>query len=190
MLQHVNKCACGKQYKLFQSYKRHIDKHKCHQKKALFELTPPEIPQTTQDFASQNANTQISINPNVLIEFTVLSLEEFQRTNTTPKCERDKGPKKTKCIYCNKEFLKHNINRHQTVNCKQRFKRLPQYKLLVKAGVNSIPEDTIEILELYEKIIQTQPELLYNAQLNATKSSDTDTIQSQSETKKNVEYST
>ena len=158
MLPKKNKCPCGKEFKLFQSLKRHLEKHNCYHKKAQSAITPAEIAVPE----SQNTNTQSISNSNEQLEFPELDEAELQRLNKTPESQNTKKPAKSNCIYCEKSFLKHNIKRHQDVYCRHRYKRLPQYKHLVRIGIKNIPQDTIEILELYQKILDTQPDLFYS----------------------------
>jgi len=160
MLPKKNKCPCGKEFKLFQSLKRHLEKHNCYQKKAQSAITPAEIAVPE----SQNTNTQSISNSNEQLEFPELDEAELQRLNKTPESQITKKPAKSNCIYCEKSFLKHNIKRHQEVYCRHRYKRLPQYKHLVRIGIRNIPQDNIEILELYQKILDTQPDLFYSIQ--------------------------
>jgi len=157
MLPKKNKCACGREFKLFQSLKRHLEKHNCYQKKAQSAITAAEMAVP----ASQNSNTQTNSNSNGQMKIPELDEAELQRLNKTPESENTKKPVKSNCIYCEKSFLKHNIKRHQEVYCRHRYKRLPQYKHLVRLGIKNIPQDTIEILELYQKILETQPSLFY-----------------------------
>lgn len=158
MLPNKNKCACGREFKLFQSLKRHLEKHNCYLKKAQFAPNPIELAAST----SQNTNIQTDNNSSEPSEFPELDDAELQRLNKTPESQNTKKPVKSNCIYCEKSFLKHNIKRHQEVYCRHRYKRLPQYKHLVRIGISNIPQDTIEILELYQKILDTQPNLFYS----------------------------
>jgi hypothetical protein len=155
-------CTCGKEYKLFQSYKRHINKRKCNQNLEDFPLEQPIQEHQTPTQGLENTNTNPDDNIYTQMVNKVLTEEEYKSLDTSPESNKSKSIANITCIYCNKLYSKHNIKRHQSVHCKHRYKQISQYKQLVKAGVRNIPEDAIEIIELYNKIMDTQPSLLMN----------------------------
>lgn len=165
--QHI--CSCGNEYKLFQSYKNHLIKYKCNLKPTESEPDPDEsagesltiTPSTTP----KKTNIQIDKSTIDYSAIPVLTDEERQRLDITPPSSKPVIHKKRKCIYCTKEFTKNNIKRHEEVYCKHRYKKLAQYKHLVRAGVQNIPCDTIEIMELYDKLLITQPDVLMNTNI-------------------------
>ncbi len=162
-------CSCGNEYKQFHGLKKHLLKSKCNLK------TQESEPEPDESAAESAVGTPVTTpkKPNIQIDkstidysaIPVLTDEERQRLDITPPSSKPVINKKRKCIYCTKEFTKHNIKRHEDVYCKHRYKRLAQYKHLVRAGVQNIPCDTIEIMELYDKLLITQPDVLMNTNI-------------------------
>jgi len=155
-------CTCGKEYKTFHGYKNHHMKRKCNQNLDDFPLKQPNPVQQAPIQGLENTNTNPEDNIYTQMVNKVLTEEEYKSLDTSPESNKSKSIANITCIYCNKLYSKHNIKRHQSVHCKHRYKQISQYKLLVKAGVRNIPEDAIEIIELYNKIMDTQPSILMN----------------------------
>jgi hypothetical protein len=48
------------------------------------------------------------------------------------------------------------------LKCKDKYKEIPEYKLLVRAGIRDIPETPFEVIELFAKLNEENPRLFTN----------------------------
>ena len=161
-------CACGKVYQHFFNYKKHVLKYKCRAPSTLLPITQPLSEPQIQTAQPQNPGSTL-LNPNIN-SGNIVRPELESATNQTTQLQDEliayNSPSpninpKTPCNFCDKLYSKHNIKAHK-LRCKHKYKDCYQYKLLVRAGISDIPETYIEVVELFNKLNETTPQIFLN----------------------------
>lgn len=150
-------CACGKIYHHFYSYKQHLIKYKCRSIDPKQTKTPHNPATPTLENTNINATTNQMPNR----ESTQIGFGNIQTGNIAYKSAKPNTNPKTMCNFCNKLYSKHHINLHRQ-RCPHRYKDSWQYKLLVRAGIIDIPETYIEVVELFNKLNESTPQIFTN----------------------------
>lgn len=154
-------CACGKKFALFRYYKAHFLKHKCH----------PQTPQNPLNVITrignqpeptlENTNTNLVSNANLVQETTILDIAQIPTGIIAYKSSHPNTNPKENCQFCNKLYSRHHIKTHK-LKCKDKYKECPEYKLLVRAGIEDIPETYIEVMVLFNKLMEENPRIFTN----------------------------
>lgn len=178
MPQTEHKCPCGQEFSKFRYYKEHIVKQKCRSSSTMLPLTQSSSEPQSQLAPPQNLDAT-SQNPN-MNSGNIISPELETATNQITQLQDEliayNSPSpnlnpKTVCGFCNKLYSKHNINVHKS-KCKHKYKNSYQYKLLVRAGIPDIPETYVEVIELYNKLNETTPQIFLNLPSSITQVDD------------------
>jgi len=171
-------CDCGNKYQHFFSYKRHLLKQKCRSSSTILPLThSPSEPQIqlalpqNLDATSQNTNMNTGNIISPELETAANQITQLQDELIAYNSTSTNINPKTACNFCNKLYSKHNINVHKS-KCKHKYKNSYQYKLLVRAGIPDIPETYIEVIELYNKLNETTPQIFLNLPSSITQVDD------------------
>ena len=154
-------CACGKEFALFRYYKAHFLKHKCqlqtpqNQTNDLIHLGNQPEP------TLENTNTNLVSNPNQVQETTIRDIPQIPSGIIAYKSSHPNTNPKENCQFCNKLYSRHHIKTHK-LKCKDKYKECPEYKLLVRAGIEDIPETYIEVMVLFNKLMEENPRIFTN----------------------------
>lgn len=154
-------CACGKKYLSFYSYKAHLLKHKCHPKQPTNHPNNQKPTGNPQFSTLENTNTNSASNTNQVQDTTILDISQMPTGIIAYKSSHPNTNPKENCNYCNKLYSMHNIKTHK-LKCKDKYKECPEYKLLVRAGIEDIPETYIEVMELFNKLVEDNPRIFTN----------------------------
>jgi len=154
-------CACGRKYLTFYSYKTHFLKYKCQQQQ-------PQIPLNDQKHGDihpvptlDNTNINSVSNSNQVQENTSRDIALIPSGVIAYKSSNPNTNPKVNCEYCTKLYSKHHIKTHK-LKCKDKYKDCPEYKLLVRAGIEDIPETQVEVMVLFNKLMEENPRLFTN----------------------------
>jgi len=156
-----HKCACGKEFTAFRYFKDHILNQKCRSNTGEIPVTPVNSVPNTPTSSLQNPNMN---QPNIQHrdpETTQVNNATEAHKNVAYKSTHPNQNPKSPCIFCNKLYSKHNLQVHKS-KCKHKYKDCWQYKLLIRAGITNIPETYIEVVELFNKLNEENPQLFTN----------------------------
>ena len=154
-------CACGKEFVLFRYYKAHLLKHKCLPKQTLNPPPNPNPPGNQHAPTLENTNTNSVSKPNQVQETTTQDIAQIPVGVIAYKSSHPNILPKENCQFCNKLYSQHNIKTHK-LKCKDKYKECSEYKLLVRAGIEDIPETYIEVMVLFNKLMEENPRIFTN----------------------------
>lgn len=154
-------CACGKEFTLFRYYKAHLLKRKCQPQTTKIQLNDQNQPTNQPEPTLENTNTNLVSNPNQVQETTNQAIALIPSGVIAYKSSHSNILPKENCQYCNKLYSRHNIKTHK-LKCKEKYKDCPEYRLLVRAGIEDIPETYIEVMVLFNKLMEENPRIFTN----------------------------
>jgi len=154
-------CTCGNMYKHFFNYKAHMLKYKCNSSGAISPVTPLNSAPNTPTPALQITNINLPNLQQQDPETTQISNAINGHEHIAYKSTHPNQNSKTPCLFCNKLYSKHNLQVHKS-KCKHKYKDCWQYKLLIRAGITNIPETYIQVVELFNKLNEDNPQLFNN----------------------------